>query len=313
MIDAIYGLGRPLAPHSFYPNDIRADPVEAHALAQLGFIVFVLDARGTKERGREFYEAGVDGRQLIPDHVTALKQLADARSYMDLTRTGVYGHSGGGESTIRALLEAPEVYHVGVAFAPAVDPADTTLKIPSLGVFEANKTAYEEASLSRIAANLRGKLLIVQGTADTTTPFAETMKLVDAFLREGKPHDLLIIPDDRHGLSKYREFLSDARFRYFQQHLKPVPTCRVSRLADAVLEPKHPIRFHAVASASAESRVTQVEFFVDGTSVGVETEPPYDMTWIPPEDGRYDMWTIVSDSSGRSERTDRLTFAVGNQ
>ncbi len=313
VIEAIYGLGRPLAPHSFYPNDIRADPAEAHALAQLGFIVIVLDARGTKERGREFYEVGIDGRQLIPDHVTALKQLADARPYIDLTRVGVYGHSGGGESTIRALLEAPEVYHVGVAFSPAIDPADTTLSIPSLGVYEENKAAYELASLTRRAVNLKGKLLIVQGTADTITPFGETMKLVDAFLREGKPHDLLIVPDDRHGLGKYRDFMRNARLRYFQEHLKPVPICRMTGLKGTVLDPNQPIVFHAAASASVESRVTQVEFFVDGKSAAIDTEPPYTAEWNSPIKGSHTLWAVVTDSSGRNERSNRIELVVGKQ
>ncbi|MGH2397404.1 MAG: DPP IV N-terminal domain-containing protein, partial [bacterium] len=91
------------------------------ALAQLGFIVFVVDGRGTPERGKGFQDLvyGNFGRHEIPDHMAALRQLAQQRPYMDLSRVGIFGHSWGGYFAIRAMLLAPDVYHVGIARAPS--------------------------------------------------------------------------------------------------------------------------------------------------------------------------------------------------
>src|SRR5262249_39114991 len=90
------------------------------ALAQLGYIVFVVDGRGTPERGKRFQDVvyGEVGRIEIPDHVAVLHALAKERPYMDLGRVGIFGGSFGGYMTVRAMLLAPDVYHVGVATAP---------------------------------------------------------------------------------------------------------------------------------------------------------------------------------------------------
>ena len=85
-----------------------------------------MDGRGTAERGKAFHDVvyGNIGRYEIPDHVAALKQLAEKRPYMDLSRVGVYGWSWGGYTTIRAMLQAPDVYHVGIAGNPGAAGGD---------------------------------------------------------------------------------------------------------------------------------------------------------------------------------------------
>ncbi len=108
---------------SVLPRAFADEWQQLRALAQLGFIVFIVEGRGTVGRGKAFQDVvyGNIGRHEIPDHVTALKQLAARRPYMDLSRVGIYGLSWGGYMTLRAMLLAPDVYHVGIATCPVAD------------------------------------------------------------------------------------------------------------------------------------------------------------------------------------------------
>jgi dipeptidyl aminopeptidase/acylaminoacyl peptidase len=194
------------------------------ALAQLGFISFVVDVRGTAERGKKFQDViyGNIGRTEIPDHVATLKQLAEKRAYMDLSRVGVVGFSYGGYFAIRALLLAPDVYHVGVAYSPITDmPEQWGLQV-FLGPPQSNREAWEYASNLRLAGNLKGELLLVHGTGDDIVPFSHTMKMVEALIQADKPYDLIVLPEQGFVLSGTSErYWQDSVRRYFQEHLKP--------------------------------------------------------------------------------------------
>ena len=107
---------------------------------------------------------------------------------MDLSRVGVYGHSFGGYMTIRALLLAGDIFHVGVASAPLVDLDDNVSEY-YLGLPQKNKEAYDYASNTEHAENLNGKLLLVHGTSDEAVPVSATIKMIDALTRAGKPYD----------------------------------------------------------------------------------------------------------------------------
>ena len=211
-----------VVPHTFIPFD-WAPIIHAQALAQLGFVVFIVDARGTGGRGRNFLDVVYRnfGRYEIPDHVAALKQLAAKRPYMDLGRVGIFGHSWGGYFTLRALLLAPEVYHVGVASAPVVDTYTGAIAHePFMGLPQNNKEGYEYASNLRFVHNLKGKLLLIVGTNDVL--FAGTMKMVDALVRAGKPYDLIVLPEEGHGFrGTSAVYAREATRRYFQEHLQP--------------------------------------------------------------------------------------------
>lgn len=191
----------------------------APALAQLGFITFIVDARGTPERSKAFRDTvyGSWARHEIPDHLAALKQLAETRPYMDLSRVGIVGHSLGGYFTTRALLLYPDVYHVGVASA---GPAEAAELGSFIGPPETIKEGYEHPSNLRLAGNLKGKLLLIHGTSDNVAPVSETMKMVDALVRAGRPFDLLLLPEQGHSLWRL-PYWRDAVRRYFQEHLKP--------------------------------------------------------------------------------------------
>jgi dipeptidyl aminopeptidase/acylaminoacyl peptidase len=222
VIESIYGCPTEThVPRSF--TDWRG--IGPQARAQLGFIAFVVDALGTPERGKAFQDVayGNIGRHEIPDHVGVLRQLTDQRPYMDVDRVGITGHSCGGYFTIRALLLAPDAYHVGVASAPVVELEYGNAMEVYLGPPGENKEAYEYASNLQFAGNLEGKLLLIHGTSDFSAPLSQTMKMVQALIQAGKPYDLLLFPEQDHWLflEPTRTYWQDAVRRYFQEHLKP--------------------------------------------------------------------------------------------
>lgn len=224
VVELIYGGPQLLqVPRAFLDQGWAG--VEARALAQLGFVVFMVEGRGTTGRSKAFQDVVYRnfGRHEIPDHVAALRQVAETRPYMDMTRVGIVGGSWGGKMTIRALLMAPDVYHVGVAINADVDSLwDGTAVEPFLGSPHDNLAGYEYANTTRLAGELRGKLLLVHGTSDINVPFAEVVRLIDALVRAGKPYDLLILPEQNHrpaGSSK--DYWHDALARYLIEHLRP--------------------------------------------------------------------------------------------
>ncbi len=211
-----------VVPRTFVPLD-WAGALRAQAIAQLGFVVFMVDGRGSYSRGKKFQDVIYRnwGRHEIPDHVAALRQVAETRRYMDLSRVGIFGHSWGGYFTIRALLLAPDLYHVGVASAPLVDVrCCARAHEPWMGLPQNNRDGYEYASNLPLAGNLEGQLLLITGTNDVL--FSEAMKMVDALIRAGRPYDLMVLPEQGHGYrGKARAYVQEAIRRYFQEHLKP--------------------------------------------------------------------------------------------
>jgi len=192
----------------------------APALAQLGFITFMVDARGTPGRSKAFQDVvfGSFGRYEIPDHVAVLRQLTAERPYMDLQRVGVFGHSMGGYFALRALLLAPDVYRVGVASAGAID--GYSYGPWYLGALSGNLAGYEYASNLNLASNLRGKLLLMHGTSDDVVPLSWTMKVIDALIRAGKPYQLALFPDRGHSVWDEHPWKATVR-RFFEENLRP--------------------------------------------------------------------------------------------
>lgn len=207
-------------------------PVWPQAIAQLGFITFTVDVREPmpmRSRGGEFdrVTARTFGRYEVSDYAAALKGLAAERPYMDLSRVGVFGGSYGGYHAIRAMLQAPNVFHVGVAVAAITDSYGHP-NFFMLGSPQSNKEAFEYASNLPLAGNLKGRLLLIHGTHDISVPFSHTMKMIGALTRAGKPYDLMILPEWDHwgdysgrGNELLERYRLEAIRRYFQEHLKP--------------------------------------------------------------------------------------------
>lgn len=198
---------------------------EAQALTQLGFVVFMVDGRGTPGRSKAFQDLTYMniGQFEVSDHVAVLHQLAQTRPYMDTTRVGITGYSWGGYYTLRALLTAPEVFKVGVAGAPVVDLHGRSNRIePYMGTPQTNPTGYAQASNVALADRLQGKLLLAIGTSDSNVTFTHSMRMVDALVKAGKLFELIVLPGEAHILSPSgQRYYVEARAKYFVEHLKP--------------------------------------------------------------------------------------------
>lgn len=230
VIDYIYnGPQTTWVPRTF--TDGRG--VQAQALAQLGFVTFVVDGRGTTERGKAFQDVVYlkFGSHEIPDHVATVKQLAAQRSYLDLDRIGIFGGSWGGYMTVRAMVTAPDIYRVGVATNGVMDHYDHMAYAiePYMGLPQNNPAAYAASSSHQYAGQLQGKLLLIHATSDVNATFSATMKMVESLIRAGKPYDLLVLPEQNHWpVGASARYWREASRRYFQEHLKPELVTTVS-------------------------------------------------------------------------------------
>jgi len=183
------------------------------SLAELGFIVVMIDGFGTYGRGNAFADKGVY-RQVresgLPDHVAALKQLADQYDYIDLDRVGIFGSSAGGYDTVNAMLTYPEVYKVGVACAGSHDYRIDPAKIHEEDSgYPAGDFIDKQANVQR-AHRLEGKLLLGHGETDPNVNVAQTLRLAKALIDHNKDFDMLILPNVDHGI---------LRNKYFQRRL----------------------------------------------------------------------------------------------
>ncbi|HMB92098.1 MAG TPA: DPP IV N-terminal domain-containing protein [Rhodothermales bacterium] len=214
VVEFIYG-----GPILEYVPHGRPYGILPHALAQLGFIVVQVDARGTPNRGRAFLEAGYDRPSVvIADHAAAIRQLGKRHSYIDLDKVGVVGQSWGAIYTVRALLNAPSLYSVGIAVSGGW--------WSSLEYGAAKATVFEACAALRkdepppSLKDLHGHLLLIHGTADVNlSGSADLMRWLDSVIEAGKYVDLVILPDRPHSILGRNSYVWGAVSRYFVEHL----------------------------------------------------------------------------------------------
>ena len=196
-------------------------------LADLGFVVFTVDGPGTPGRSKAFLDAQY-GRAWpagLADHVAVLAQLAETRPYMDLGRVGIYGHSAGAYAAVRAMLEYPDLYRVGVASAGNHDQALTNVTWGERWVGPYAGPGWDTQANRTLAGNLRGKLLLVTGDLDDNVNPAATLQLVDALVDANRDFDLLVLPNRNHdfaatwGTWHEDPYFTRRRWDYFVEHL----------------------------------------------------------------------------------------------
>ncbi|MFD7284651.1 DPP IV N-terminal domain-containing protein [Streptomyces sp. NPDC059863] len=204
-----------------YPRS--SGPAHDHAvsMAALGFAVVVLDTRGTPRRSKAFQTAtrGPGDRAGLDDHVAAITQLGQRHPWLDLDRVGIYGHSGGGYESTRALLLHPEFFKVAVSSAGGHDARVYHAAWGETYVADAGDEIYVPHANETHAQNLVGKLLLVHGELDdNVTPYV-TLRLVDALIDADKDFDLLIVPNADHALLSRQRYWWRRRWDYFVRHL----------------------------------------------------------------------------------------------
>lgn len=198
---------------------------QAHALAELGFVVMLLDGLGTPFRSREFHTwwYGDMADNGLEDQVEALHQLSERFSWIDMDRVGIYGHSGGGYATVAAMMRFPDLFDVGVAGAGNHDNRGYTYywgeKYQGPLEGEDGEDRFENQSLYRYADQLKGDLLISYGTMDDNVHPNMTHQLIDSLISANKDFDLMVFPNRNHGYAgePYKIRLT---WDYFVRHLQ---------------------------------------------------------------------------------------------
>jgi dipeptidyl aminopeptidase/acylaminoacyl peptidase len=191
------------------------------ALAELGFVVIVLEGTSNPLRSKSFHDMsyGNMAENTLPDQITGIKQLADKYGYLDTTRVGIWGHSGGGFATGTAMFRYPDFFKVGIAESGNHDNRnyedDWGERYDGL-VANSN---YEAQANELYAKNLKGKLLLAHGLMDNNVPPENTLLVVEALERANKDYDLIIFPNSQHGYGPFSAYMMRRRWDYFVKNL----------------------------------------------------------------------------------------------
>jgi dipeptidyl-peptidase-4 len=195
-------------------------------LAQQGYIVASVDNRGTPPpRGRAWRKSIYRkiGILATADQTAAARQIG-RRAYVDSTRIGVWGWSGGGSMTLNLLFRSPDVYRMGMAVAPVTDLRfyDTIYTERYMGLPQENAEDYRQASPVTFAGQVRGDLLLVHGSGDDNVHYQNSETLVNALVAAGKPFQMMDYPNRTHCICEGRGttlHLYSLLTRYLEEHL----------------------------------------------------------------------------------------------
>ncbi len=201
------------------------------ALAEDGYLIASFDNRGTPApKGRAWRKSvyGAVGVLSSQEQTEAVLALARLRSYVDVTRVGVWGWSGGGTNTLNLMFRSPDLFRMGVAVAPVPDQKlyDTIYQERYMGLPEENAMGYLSGSAINFAEGLRGKLLIVHGSGDDNVHFQGTQKLLNRLIELGKQFDFMEYPNRTHAISEgsgTTMHLYSLIGRYIEEHLPAGP------------------------------------------------------------------------------------------
>jgi dipeptidyl aminopeptidase/acylaminoacyl peptidase len=191
----------------------------------LGFVVVIIDGTCNPLRSKSFHDVcyGNMGDNTLEDQVSGLKQLESANPFMDLTRVGIWGHSGGGYATASAMFHFPDFYKVGISESGNHENRnyedDWGERYIGLLDYKDGKSNYDGQANQNFAANLKGKLLLAHGGMDNNVPPYNTYLVVDALIKANKDFDLLVFPQARHGYGADSYYMMRRRWDYFVTYL----------------------------------------------------------------------------------------------
>ena len=193
-------------------------------MAQKGYVLFILDNRGSESRGRDFEQATFRqlGQVEMQDQMKGVEYLKSL-PYVDITRLGVHGWSFGGFMTISLMLNHPDVFKVGVAGGPVIDwkwyevmYGERYMDTPAQ-----NPEGYAKSSLISKAGNLKGKLQIITGYNDNTVVPQHCLSFLDACIKSGTQPDFFAYPGEEHNMRGHASVhLHERITQYFEDHLK---------------------------------------------------------------------------------------------
>lgn len=176
----------------------------AEPACELGFVVARIDNRGTPGRGTAFERATYLNLGVVDldDQAAAVRQLLAARPYLDPERVGMAGFSYGGTMAALALLRHPELFRAGFSGAPVTDwrNYDTIYTERYMRTPQENPQGYDASSAVKLAANLRGHLMLVHGMVDDNVHPANAWQLASALQALDRPFEMMFFPTSAHGI-----------------------------------------------------------------------------------------------------------------
>jgi dipeptidyl-peptidase-4 len=198
-------------------------------LTQQGYIVASIDNRGTPSpKGRQFRKViyRQTGQIASADQAAAVRQLLAERSYIDPSRVGAWGWSGGGVYTLNALFRYPELYSLGMAVAPVGHEKyyDTIYTERYMGLPDENAEGYDQSAPLTFASGLEGDLLIVHGTGDDNVHYQNTEAVVNELIKHNKAFTMMAYPNRSHGIFEGEgtsRHLRELLTRYLVENMPP--------------------------------------------------------------------------------------------
>lgn len=191
-------------------------------LAQNGYIVAVVDPRGTGYRGEAFKKVTYKqlGKYETEDLISVAKTLGDY-SYIDANRMGVWGWSYGGYMSSLCILKGNDVFKTAIAVAPVTTWRyyDTIYTERYLQRPQDNPSGYDDNSPNTHADKLKGNFLLVHGTGDDNVHFQNSVVLQEELIKAGKQFDSFFYPDKAHSLSGRRGHLYQMMTDYIMEKL----------------------------------------------------------------------------------------------
>ena len=206
--------------------DFEPSRRDCQSLAELGFIVVAIDGMGTPYRSARFQRLwyGNMGDDTLPDQVSALKELGASDPWIDLTRIGIWGHSGGGNATADAMFRYPDFFKVGWAESGNHDNRNYENDWGEMyqGLLTRGKDGrsnYDNQANELLASRLQGHLMLTYGTLDDNVPPESTLLVVQALIKANKTFDMIAIPNARHHYGYATPYITRRRWDYFVRYL----------------------------------------------------------------------------------------------
>lgn len=195
-------------------------------MAQKGYLLFILDNRGSDNRGKEFEQVTFRnlGQEEMKDQMEGIKYLYTL-SYVDKDRIGIHGWSFGGFMTISLMTNYPDVFKVGVAGGPVIDWKWYEIMYGEryMDTPKANPIGYAKTSLLQKAKDLKGKLQIIIGLNDPVVVPQHAYSFLKACILAGTQPDFFVYPGEPHNMRGHQSVhLHERITQYFEDYLKPL-------------------------------------------------------------------------------------------
>jgi dipeptidyl-peptidase 4 len=196
-------------------------------LTQQGYIVLSVDNRGTPApRGREWRKCIYEKIGILNSHdqAEAAKAIFKTFDFIDTSRVGVWGWSGGGSMTLNLMFRYPDIYKTGMSVAPVSVEwlYDDIYQERYMNLWDVNKNNYIEGSPITYAKDLKGNLLVVHGTGDDNVHFQGTERLINELVKQNKLFTIMIYPNRSHGIyegENTSRHLREVLTNYLETHL----------------------------------------------------------------------------------------------